>query len=179
MREIHYYVAASINGYIDSHSTNTTLFLSEGDHAIDYKNDLLQYSDVLMGKKTYEYGFEFGLIPGEKAYPWMDHYLVSDQLVDSHFGENINIIKTTQLQKTVQLLRSQKKLGHIYLCGGGKLAGLLWERNEIDRLFVKVNPMVIAQGVPLFDSIQTDRSLEFIRSKEYNSKVVLLEYQKK
>ncbi|TGM06165.1 dihydrofolate reductase family protein [Leptospira jelokensis] len=179
MREIHYYVATSINGYIDSHSTNTSLFLSEGDHATEYKNDLLQYSDVLMGKKTYEYGFNFGLTPGEKAYPWMDHYLVSDHLAKNHFGENINILRTTEIKSTLQLLREEKNKGNIYLCGGGKLAGLLWEHHEIDRLFVKVNPMVIAKGVPLFDSIQSDQQLKFVRSKEYKSKVVLLEYKKK
>ncbi|TGL54058.1 dihydrofolate reductase [Leptospira kemamanensis] len=178
MREIHYYVATSINGYIDSHRTNTDLFIAEGDHATAYAKGLLQYSDVLMGKNTYECGFQFGLVPGKKAYPWMDHYLVSDSLEKNHYGEEIHILRTREILDTLQELRAKNDTKHIYLCGGGKLAGFLWEKNEIDRIFLKVNPMVIACGVPLFESIQSDQRLELVYCKEYESKVLLLEYQK-
>ena len=38
----------------------------------------------------------------------------------------------------------------IWLCGGGKLAGAL--RTEIDELVVKLHPVAVGSGVPLFDA---------------------------
>ncbi|XDD47630.1 dihydrofolate reductase family protein [Leptospira sp. WS39.C2] len=179
MREIHYYVAISINGFIESHVSNTDLFLDKGDHAEAYLKDLEKYSDVLLGKNTYECGFQFGLPPGQKAYPWMDHYLISNSLDTNAYGESISIIKTKDIESCINTLRFKNDPKHIYLCGGGKLAGYLWDRNWIDRLILKVNPILITKGISLFEGFDVESKLQLVHSKQYESGVMLLEYQKK
>lgn len=179
MREIHYYVATSINGFIESQKSQTNLFLNEGDHVNEYFKDLEEYSDVLLGRKTYEYGFEFGLIAGKKAYPWMDHYLISDDPNLKYFEQEITIVRSFEVKSTIQKLRKMETNKNIYLCGGGNLAGLLWQLDEIDRLFLKVNPIILSNGIHLFEQIDTETKLEFVKLKQFESGVILLEYQRK
>jgi dihydrofolate reductase len=53
----------------------------------------------------------------------------------------------------------------IWLCGGGALAGALI--GEIDELILKVNPIVIGSGIPLFEGVATLRRAEPIEHTTY------------
>lgn len=50
------------DGQVDS-------FLMEGQHADDFVQEMKNYDGVLMGGNTYEFGFNYGLVPDEPAYP--------------------------------------------------------------------------------------------------------------
>lgn len=75
MRKLKYHVASTVDGYIAHEDHSIAGFVSEGEHVIDYlaslKND---YEIVLMGRRTYEFGFQFGVT---NPYPWMKQYVFS------------------------------------------------------------------------------------------------------
>ncbi|WP_432940788.1 dihydrofolate reductase family protein [Kribbella sp. CA-253562] len=73
-------------------------------------------------------------------------------------------------------LKQDDGLG-LWLCDGGKLAATLWP--EIDRLVVKVNPVVIGAGVKLFHTSQFDvRRLRLTDHQVYACGVAVLTYRK-
>ena len=65
MRKIIYHVATTLDGYI-AHADNTTAgFSFAGPHVDAYMQQLQRYDTVIMGKNTYEAGYQFGLKAGE------------------------------------------------------------------------------------------------------------------
>lgn len=70
----------------------------------------------------------------------------------------------------------QSTQSKIWLCGGGKLAGSLLEVELIDKLILKINPILIAKGIPLVGGSQKEANLELIDLHQYKSGVVLPTY---
>ena len=74
MRRIVYYVAASIDGFISGPDGDIAGFVEGGSGVDKYLDDLGRFDTVIMGRKTYEFGYRFGLQPGQPAYPHMRHF---------------------------------------------------------------------------------------------------------
>lgn len=156
MRTLTYDVAASRDGFIASTTGDVSAFPHEGDHVDAYMGRLAQYSTVVMGRATYTFGYAFGLEPGKRAYPHMDHHIASSTL---SFGADAEVRVIDQ--SVLDAVRALKEAegGPIYLCGGGQLAGQLANAGLIDRLIVKWAPVVLGSGIPLFAGLERPLSL--------------------
>ena len=65
----------------------------------------------------------------------------------------------------------------VWLCGGSTLAGALFD--GIDRLVLKVNPILLGAGLPLFASQASQaRGFEREHCRAFDSGVVLLSYRR-
>ena len=64
----------------------------------------------------------------------------------------------------------------IWLCGGGELASLLIETGLIDRLIIKLNPVVFGTGIPLFGRGKKPIALELTDSEIHGRGHVILHY---
>lgn len=75
MRKLIYHVATTLDHYIAHEDHSIEGFLQEGDHVTDYVASFQNYDTVIMGKATYEFGYQYGMEPGQPAYPNMKHYI--------------------------------------------------------------------------------------------------------
>ena len=173
MRKIHYHIAVTLDGYICHEDGSIDGFLMEGDHANEFIQSLDNYDTVLMGSQTYSFAFQYGLEPGQPAYPTLKHYIFSQSL-DFESSDTVTLIKDNALQ-TIQTLK-QEEGKDIWLCGGGVLAGYLLKHRMIDGLFLKVNPIVFGTGRKLFAGSSQLNNFKFESSKAYNNGVVLNHY---
>jgi len=91
MRQIIYYVATSIDGFISSPNEDISGFehVQESKGIAKYLNDLKAFDTVIMGRKTYEFGYKFGLEPGQPAYPNMSHFVFSNSLKFDNQNEKV------------------------------------------------------------------------------------------
>lgn len=178
MRKLIYYVAATLDGFIAHSDGSVGGFLEEGPHVADYLKSLQDFDTVIMGRHTYEFGYDYGLQPGQPAYPHMKHYIFSKTMQLDTLHDQVEIVKADELA-TVQRLKVETGTP-IYLCGGGAFAGFLLEQELIDELIVKVNPVVFGSGIPLF-GITTEKqvALELYNSKSYENGVFFLYYRLK
>src|SRR5262245_48702619 len=153
-------------------------FVPEGDHVADYLARLAGYDTVVMGRRTYEYGYPFGVVPGQHAplYRHMRHFIFSRTL---RFGPEAQVEVIDQDE--VGCVERLKEEGgtDIYLCGGGAFAGFLLDQGLIDRVLIKLNPVVFGRGVRLFGSSGKKACLELVASKVYSNGVLLLHYDVK
>ena len=147
MPKIHYYIAISLDGYISGENGDIGGFLGEGKGIQKYLSDLNDYETVIMGRNTYEFGYQYGLKPGDLAYPHMDHFIFSDTLSIEGANDKLSI-KKLELDE-IKNIRANSNTD-VYLCGGGMFAGWLLEHEQIDVLKLKINPLVIGKGVRLF-----------------------------
>lgn len=173
MRKIVYHIATSIDGFIASTDGTVNNFLMEGEHAEAFVNSLARYDTVLMGRRTYEFGFQFGLEPGQPAYPNLKHIIVSQTM---QFASNDTVhLLANDVSGYVQRLKSEVGKD-IWLCGGGQLAGYLLSHDLIDEVVLKVNPIILGEGRPLFAEVTTRPSLRLTSTHPYPNGVVLLSY---
>lgn len=179
MRKIIYHVATSLDNFIAYPDGTTSGFekngLGTGDHVEEYLESLKEYDTVIMGRSTYEFGFQFGLVPGKAPYTHMENYVFSKTLDYPEKDESLHIISSNELQ-VIKDLKS-KSGTDIYLCGGGEFAGFLLENRLIDNLLIKLNPVIFGEGIKLFGSSTNEAILDLLKSKAYDNGVILSQYR--
>lgn len=128
-----------------------------------------------MGRKTYEFGYEFGLQPGQPAYNHMQHYIFSetlnlDNLADSVHIEKVDLSRVKGIQK--------RATTDIYLCGGGQFAGWLLDNGMIDQLKLKVNTITLGDGIPLFGNSKANTAWKFAEAAAFDGGLQLVTYDR-
>lgn len=176
MRKIIYYVASSLDGYIAGKNDDISKFILQGEGVEKYQADLANFGTVIMGRKTYEFGFQYGLEPGQPAYPNMEHHIFSNSLKIDNLSESVKIEKLS-MDKVNEIRKTAKT--DIYLCGGGQFAGWLLENGLIDQLKLKLNPVVLGGGTKLFGSSTANESWELADKESFSDGLQILTYDKK
>lgn len=186
MRELVYYVAVSLDGFIAGPEGEFDALLSEGDHmaainerfgdtvptdiaeAQGISRDGGMFDTVLMGWNTYAVGLPFGVT---SPYRHLRQIVFSRSNTAS--GESLEVTADDPVRVVRDLKRQSG--GAIWLCGGGALAATL--ADEIDRLVLKRNPLLFGSGIPLFGArpYRPERFDE-IGTTAFGSGVVLSEY---
>ena len=149
MRKIIYYVASSLDGFISGINEDISGFVATGNGVDKYLSDLAQFDTVIMGRHTYEFGYKFGLQPGQPAYQHMSHHIFSDNFKLENPAPGVHIKKIDL--REIETIQNQPG-SDIYLCGGGQFAGWLLDNKKIDTLKLKLNPLILGQGVRIFGS---------------------------
>lgn len=187
MRELVYYVAMSLDGYIASPEGKFDDFSLQGDHMADLGRfaDALptaaaehlgidqpctQFGTVLMGWNTYAVGLDEGVT---------SPYRHLRQIVFSRNhrarAENLEVTDADPVEVLRSLVREPG--ADIWLCGGGNLAGQLVD--QIDRIVVKRHPKIFGRGIPAFASkTYSPTTFEVIDSRTFDSGVAVIEYRR-
>ncbi len=173
MPKIIYYVACSVDGFIAGANGDVSQFIYTGKGIEQYQNDLAQFETVIMGRKTYEFGYNFGLTPGQPAYPQMQHYIFSNSLQFKEQSNNVHVVSLNI--ENLQTVLS-KSTTDIYLCGGGDFAGWLLDNEKIDVMKIKLNPLLLGTGKKLFGSSEKKLKLNLLESIGYDDGLQLLTY---
>jgi dihydrofolate reductase len=187
MRELTYYAATSLDGRIAAPDGGFDAFPTTGDHmemivrewrdtvvapaleALGLCADGTKFDAVVMGWLTYEAGLPYGVVD---PYPHLEQVVFSRSHGQDEVPDNVRIVSGDPVAE-VQRLKREDGVG-VWLCGGGRLAAALVD--EIDRMVLKVNPVVLGDGVPLFAGGYDARAFELVRSTPYTSGVVVSEY---
>lgn len=186
MRELVYYVAVSLDGYIAGPDGQFDAFAVTGDH-MDVLNDrfadaiptdaaralgIAQASDefdtVVMGWNTYAVGLEHGVTS-----PYRHLRQVVFSRTHEADGPDLTVTDADPVE-VVQRLKSEPG-SSIWLCGGGMLAAQLVD--EVDRLVLKRHPRLFGDGIPLFGrTAYSPAPFKEIDTRAFGSGVVVSEY---
>jgi dihydrofolate reductase len=173
MRKLKYYVACSVNGFISREDGSYDFFPMEGEHVADYIESLKAFDVVLMGRRTYEQGLKVGVTD---PYPSMKSYVFSRTMKESP-NERVALVSGDAGAAVRELKNGAGK--DIYLCGGAALATTLFAEGLVDEVILKLNPLLIGPGIPLFSGPVRKTDLELTDTKIYGNGVLLLHYRVK
>ena len=176
MKKIIYYVASSLDGYIAGKNDDISQFILQGEGVERYQSDLANFGTVIMGRKTYEFGFQYGLVPGQPAYSNMEHHIFSNSLKIEKLSEAVKIEKLS-IDRVTEIRQRAKT--DIYLCGGGEFAGWLLDNGLIAQLKLKLNPIVLGSGTKLFGPSITSENWELTDKESFSDGLQILTYNKK
>jgi dihydrofolate reductase len=125
-----------------------------------------------MGRKTYEFGYRFGLEAGQNPYKHMKTIVFSDTL---QVPERADItVRKSPLPDDIREL-AHGAPGPVYLCGGGDFAGWMLEHRLIDKLILKRAPCVLGNGIGLFGRNTPALSMSRTKTKTYENGYLLEE----
>jgi len=187
MRKLVYFIACTADGFIAREDGGLESFPMTGDHlpfiAREYpetmsghlrkdfgiRDENHHFSSVVMGRHTYEVGSILGIT---NPYPHLQQFLVSSTLAESP-DPDVQLVGRDPVA-LVRRLKQETGLG-IWLCGGARLAGALYE--EIDELVLKVNPLMLGSGLPLFRGARGIRRLELTDHHTFAGGVAVHRYR--
>ena len=173
MSRIVYYVASSIDGFIAGQNDDISDFNPGGDGVDKYLSDLKNFKTVIMGRRTYEFGYQYGLEPGQPAYSHMEHFIFSDSLKLEKMADTVHVEKRS-IDRIVEIKSSANT--DIYLCGGGEFAGWLFDNGLIDLLKIKLNPIILGEGIRLFGSSTKRAKWELVKTETFDDGLMILSY---
>ncbi|MFG2135731.1 dihydrofolate reductase family protein [Streptomyces sp. NPDC048650] len=165
MRKLVYCIASSIDGFIagpdggDPTGPDGFWPIPDGylDHLITELPEILpaparsalgvtaagtRFDTVLEGRKSYELGLDAGFTD---CYPHLRHLVFSRTLRESP-DPAVELVATDPVVTARELKQQDGK--DIWLLGGSTLAGALY--SEIDQLIIKLGPLTLGSGTPLF-----------------------------
>lgn len=193
MRELVYYAAVSIDGFIAGPAGEFDAFPIEGDHmqhlntrfadavpthiadALGIERDGATFDTVVMGWNTYAVGLPFAPSP----YRHLRQFVFSRSRTEVDIpGEHPNLTLTAD--DPVEVVRRLKAEpgASIWLCGGGALATVL--ADEIDRLVLKRQPLLFGSGIPLFgERPYRPERFDIVETVAYESGVVFTELKRR
>jgi dihydrofolate reductase len=185
-RTLTYYVGASIDGYIAGPHGEIDLFPVTQDLvdfiAAEFPETLpthvraalgidppnTRFDTIIQGRATYATALDLGM---PSPYAHLRQYVVSGSI--RHSPDPAVTMVAAAPATTVRELKNQDGAG-IYLAGGGRLASQLLD--EIDELIVKVYPVIIGVGVPMFATAQRPTQLTLTRTCALPGGTTILSY---
>ncbi|MEE9161911.1 MAG: dihydrofolate reductase family protein [Candidatus Neomarinimicrobiota bacterium] len=165
------YIATSLDGYI-ARPDGSVAWLStydRDDEDYGYAEFYGSIDALVMGSKTYEQVLGFGDWP----YAGRPTYVLSRRDLEHQRGE-VTIAPT----RPDSLLQKLDAVGHkrVWLVGGAELAASFGKQGLIDEYIITIVPIVLGGGIPLFPSPGNEEQLELLKSKQYSSGLVQLQY---
>lgn len=169
MGKLKLFIAASLDGYIARPDGSVDWLFTDGDYG--YQDFYGSIGTVLMGRKTYDKVLEFG------DYPYKDKRSIvftrqdpSLQITDKPEFVSGDIVKFTD-----SLRRSEDS--DIWLVGGSQIIRLFLEQDLIDEIILSIHPVILGNGIPLFDRIKKEVRMELINDVSFESGLVQLHYR--
>ncbi|ROZ61516.1 dihydrofolate reductase [Kocuria soli] len=187
MRELVYYVAVSMDGYIAAPDGDFSAFpvdpatvgelfdrypetcpVQAREH-FGVEDRPRRFDTVLMGARTLDPARQAGMTT---VYPLLRELVVTHHEMPE--GGDLEVLSGDVVAQ-VEELKAQP--GHdIWLCGGADLAGQLFEL--IDEVQLKVNPVVLGTGIPLFRSGFRPTAMRLMASEQLPGGVLLNTYRR-
>ena len=104
----------------------------------------------------------------------MRHHIFSDTLEFRSAHEKVSAEKMSL--DRMEVIKKESDTD-IYLCGGGRFAGWLLTHRMIDKVKVKRNPIILNDGVRLFEGCERSCTLQLLDQTLFDDGLQLITYQ--
>jgi dihydrofolate reductase len=188
MRKIILFMHMSLDGFVAGPNNELDWTTRNDDEVGKYLiSDLLTTVDTtLLGRELYK-GFE-SYWPAAAANPetpkelaefarWVDNSpkIVFSSTLKKAEWKNSRIINGDITKEVAKLKQEPGK--DIVVFGGARMSSTLASHDLIDEYRLKLEPVIIGKGKPLFKDIKEKIKLKLVKSKIFNSGVAGLYYQ--
>lgn len=165
MRKVILYIAMSLDGYIAD--SNKSVDWIEGDGSskmIDtYSSFIKNIDTVIMGKRTYSQIVN-ELSPNQWPYANLTTYVFTHDKPTNTTNIQFVTMKPSDL---IETLRHQDGKD-IWICGGAEIARQLLQENRIDIFHIALIPILLGNGIRLFESNFKPINLTLDQTVRYN-----------
>lgn len=170
-RKLVLYIAMSLDGYIAKPNDDLSfLSLVERENEdYGYATFISTVDTIIIGRRTYEW------VTSQFEYPHQDKmtYIISR---NKSVQNTPNITYSDNVVELVTALKREN--GKTIFCdGGAQLVNALLKHKLIDELILSIIPVLVGEGIRLFENDRPEQNLQLVSSKSYSSGLTQLYYQ--
>lgn len=173
-RNVILYISMSLDGYIATKDESLDFLSIVEQEGEDYGyNEFVQSVDaIIIGRKTYEKVLEMGY-----EYPHIDKEVYILTRTERPSIGNFKFY-TGALNQLVNNLKN-KPGKNIYCDGGAEIANELMKNNLVDEYIISVIPILLGNGIPLFNVGRPEQKLKLVSIKQFEKGLSQLHYKRK
>ncbi len=173
MRKTVLFIAVSLDGYI-ADGQNSVEWIKGQDEDVDmvdtYSLFIKDVDTIIMGRRTYNQIVN-ELSPSVWPYSGMISYVITHH-IDREDSADIKFIDSDPSVLIEQLKQEEGK--NIWICGGASIINQLAKDNLIDVYHLTIIPVLLGNGVRLFESSENTIELRLVKTMDYNGIVELV-----
>lgn len=173
MRKIILYIATSLDGYIAKPNDDLSFLSVVDKEGEDYGYfDFIKSVDtVIEGRKTYDW-----IMKQVPEYPHAEKksYIITRTPKDP-IGNTT--FYTGDLKELIIELKNQNGKD-VFIDGGAQLVNALLKENLIDEFIISIIPILVGDGIKLFEDGRPEQKLTLINTKNYETGLVQMHYKK-
>jgi dihydrofolate reductase len=172
----------SLDGYFGGAKDEIDWFAFD-EESLEWSRKLLRGAgSIVMGRRTFELMAQYWPTPqARKEEPYIAERMTElPKLVFSRTLDTTTWANTRFVRRPVaDVIREEKQGsgGHIELLGSSSILALLWKEHLVDELNVRIQPMVLGKGRPLFLGVDARQPLALKESRMFHSGVAALRYE--
>ncbi|PZM83866.1 MAG: dihydrofolate reductase [Candidatus Margulisiibacteriota bacterium] len=160
------YIASSLDGYIARENGDVDWLYTDQDYG--YLEFIDSIDIVIMGRVTYEQVLGFGEFP----YKQKRCFVFSPDAPGKR--DNVEFVNE-RVEDFITRIKPESHL-NIWLIGGSNLLNQFVQYNLIDEYIVSVHPILLGNGIPLFEKRHKEIPLQFTKCISYSSGLAQLYY---
>lgn len=169
-RKVILYISQSLDGFIADNKGSVDWILGNNeDYTSDYGYDnfIRNIDTVILGYNTYKQLIE-ELSPNEWVYKGLQSYVFTEKTIN-----DVNDIKfvNEDIISFIKKLRKEKGK-NIWICGGSNILNQLVKENLIDEYQITTVPVILGDGIRLFEEKNKKIKLELKETKIENGLIM-------
>jgi dihydrofolate reductase len=169
MRDVCYFVACSLDGFIATLDDGIDWLFTDDDYG--FSEFYRSVDCVVMGRKTFDVSMSFDEYP----YAGKQAFVFSRRRVESPLPE-VRFVEEDPARFVKRL--KQEPGGCIWVVGGGAIAAALMQAGLIDELVLTIHPITLGQGVPLFEKHGARSGWKLHSARSYHSGLIQATYRR-
>jgi len=166
MRKVILNLAVTLDGYIEGPNGEYDWCLTDDDYGMSAFHNRID--TILMGSRSFNMLVRFGA-----PYPQYD-LVVASRSLDAANYKNVTVVNDDIAGHVRKMIAAPGK--DIWLWGGAKLFHSLLEQKLVHELMLSVHPLFLGNGLPLYPSLKSRKTLKLMNSITYPSGLVQLYY---
>ena len=169
-RKVILYISQSLDGFIADNKGSVDWIIGNNKKYISdygYENFIKNIDTVILGANTYKQ-IKNELSPDKWVYENLQSYVLTNEKIKD--TENIKYVNMN-IEELINKLK-QEKGKDIWICGGANLVNQCVKENLIDEYQITTVPVILGNGIRLFEKNNKKINLEIKEIKEENGLIM-------
>ena len=169
-RKVILYISQSLDGFISDNKGSVDWILGNNKEYIGdygYNNFIKNIGTVILGENTYKQ-IKNELSPDKWVYEDLQSYVLTNEKIKDTINIKYVNINIKELINRLQ----QEKGKNIWICGGANLVNQCIKENLIDEYQITTVPVILGNGIRLFEENNKKIRLELKEIKEENGLIM-------
>lgn len=169
-RKVILYISQSLDGFIADNKGNVDWILGNNenyDSDYGYETFIKDIDTVILGANTYKQ-IKNELSPDKWVYENLQSYVLTKERIEG--TPNIKYVNTN-IKELINRLQNESGK-NIWICGGANLVNQCVKANLIDEYQITTVPVILGNGIRLFEKNNKKIRLELKDTKEENGLVL-------